>query len=238
MPSPSHLVRYQVVMKLTPTYSHEPVLRLKDASDRLQRTISRAIEVTNDAALLDALRVRWAATQSSTDGSANDAQEPATVSPHEKSSIPPDEHGPKEPTFATSQRLWNAAYDGLENNEAELVGSYVKVLEAVLCSEASKDPASDVASVAAELKDPSQRQAQMQKLVKEALAKIAKASKIANGAGDFVEAILSVKPMVDLAIQDMPQAAPAALPWAGVCIGLQVSLLFLNCLVSVLADIR
>jgi hypothetical protein len=225
------------MMKLTPTYSHGLVLRLKVASDRLQRTIYRAMDVTNDAALLDALRVQWAATRSSTDGSANDAQEPTTVSPHEKSSIPPDEHGPKEPTFGTSQRLWNAAYDSLENNEAELVGSYIKVLEAVLSSQASKDPASDVANFAAELKDPSQRQAHIQKLVKDGLAKTAKASSITNGVRDFVEAILSVKPVVDFATEDIPQAAPAALPWAGVCIGLQVSLLFLNCLVSVLADI-
>ncbi len=158
----------------------------------------------------------------STDGGANAAQEPATASPPEKSSKSV-EHGPQEPTFATSQRLWNAAYDSLEVDEKELVGSYVKTLETVLCFEASKDPASDIAKVVAELKDPSQRQIHMQRLVKEGQAKVAKASKITKGIGDFVEAILKVKPMVDLAIQGIPQAAPAALPWAGVCVGLQVS---------------
>ena len=125
--------------------------------------------------------------------------------------------------FATSKKLWNAAYDSLESDEAELVGSYVKVLETVLRSESSEGPALGSGGVAAELEDPSQRQIHMQKLVKEGQAKVAKASKITKGVGDFVEAILKVKPMVDLAIQGIPQAAPAALPWAGVCVGLQVS---------------
>lgn len=162
-------------------------------------------------------------TRDSTDKGDRNAQEPATASLHEKSSNPPDKHGPKEPTFDSSHKLWNAAYDDLEKDEAELVGSYVKVLERVLCSEASKDQASDVANVAAELKDPSQRQIHMQRLVKEGKAKVARASKITKAVGDFVGAILEVKPMVDLAIQGIPQAAPAALPWAGVCVGLQVS---------------
>lgn len=134
-------------------------------------------------------------------------------------SKPANDHGPKEPTFI-SQRLWDAAYDSLED-EGELVGSYVKTLETVLRFEASKDSASDV-TVAAELKDPSRRQIYMQKLVKEGQAKVAKTSKITRGVGDFVETMLKVKPMVDLAIQGIPQATPAALPWAGVCIGLQV----------------
>lgn len=108
---------------------------------------------------------------------------------HEKSSNLPDEHGPKAPTFDTSHKLWNAAYDDLEKDEAELVGSYLKVLERVLCSEASKDPALDVANVAAELKDPSQRQIYMQKLVKEGKAKVARASKITKAVGDFFGAI-------------------------------------------------
>lgn len=61
----------------------------------------------------------------------------------------------------------------------------------------------------------------MQQLVKEGQAKIAKASKITKAVGDFVDNVLNFKPMVDLAIQGTPQAA---LPWAGVCIGLQVRL--------------
>ncbi len=105
----------------------------------------------------------------------------------------------------------------------------MKTLETVLCCKASKEPASHVANITAEQKDPIQRQVHMQKLVKEGRARVVKASKITRGVGDFVEAILKVMPMVDGAIQGIPQAAPAALPWAGVCLGLQVSLYF--CLV-------
>jgi hypothetical protein len=162
-------------------------------------------------------------TRASTDGGASDAQEPATASPPEKSSKPADDHGPKKSTFSISQRLWNAAYDSLEDEEEELVGLYAKTLETVLRFEASGDPGSNVANVAAELKDPSRRQIYMQKLVNEGQAKVAKASKITKSVGDFVETILKVRPMVDLAIQSIPQAAPAALPWAGVCFCLQVS---------------
>jgi hypothetical protein len=99
----------------------------------------------------------------------------------------------------------------------------MKTLETVLRSEASKDPSSDFGNVAVELEDPSRRQIHMQKLVKEGQAKVRKASKITKGVGDFVDTVLKIKPMVDFTIQSIPQAAPAALPWAGVCIGLQVS---------------
>ena len=147
-------------------------------------------------------------TGASTLGGANDAQEPATASP------------------AISQRLWNEAYDRLKSDEEELVRSYAKTLKKILHPEASKDPASDVDNTTAELEDPSQRQIFMQKFVKEGREKLeaSKTSKFTKGVGDFTQAILNVKPMVDLAIQNIPQAAPAALPWAGVCIGLQVSL--------------
>ena len=126
------------------------------------------------------------------------------------------------PGLSTSQRFWNAAYDNLKKDDdtAELVRSYVKTLTKVL--EAEPEIASDV-DVTIELEDPTKRQTFMRKRVEEGRAKVAKASKITKGVGDFVEAILSVKPMVDLAIKNIPQAAPAALPWAGVCVGLQVS---------------
>lgn len=122
-----------------------------------------------------------------------------------------------------SQRLWNAAYDNLKKGDdtAELVGSYVKTLTKVLEAEHEIPSGTDVT---AELEDPAKRQMFMRKRVEKGRAKVAKASKITKGVGDFVEAILSVKPMADLAINNIPQAAPAALPWAGVCIGLQVSI--------------
>ncbi|KAL2142978.1 hypothetical protein VTI28DRAFT_500 [Corynascus sepedonium] len=40
--------------------------------------------------------------------------------------------------------------------------------------------------------------------------------------GQVADAILSAKRIVDPVLQNVPQAAPAALPWAGVCIGLEI----------------
>jgi hypothetical protein len=89
--------------------------------------------------------------------------------------------------------------------------------------------------VAAELEDPTKRQMFMRERVEKGRAKVAKASKISKRVGDFVDAALLVEPMVDAVIQNTPHAAPAALPWAGVCVGLQVSYR-LDRLASVSAD--
>ncbi|KAL2133700.1 hypothetical protein VTI74DRAFT_1876 [Chaetomium olivicolor] len=75
--------------------------------------------------------------------------------------------------------------------------------------------------MSAELKDPIQRQMRMRELVENGQAKISTPSKITKGVGDVAEFILSAKPMIDMAIQNIPQAA---LPWAGVCVGLQIIL--------------
>ena len=127
------------------------------------------------------------------------------------------------PVLSTSQRLWNDAYDSLENGNdtAELVKSYMKTLATVLKAEKAPDTSASRASdVSAAPKDPTERQMHMKKLVEEGQAKVSTASKITKGVGDVAQFILSAKGMIDLAIQNIPQAA---LPWAGVCVGLQVS---------------
>ncbi len=73
-----------------------------------------------------------------------------------------------------------------------------------------------------EPKGSAERQRYMRKLVEEGQAKVTTASKLTNGLGDVAHFVLSVKAMIDLAVQNIPQAA---LPWAGVCVGLQVSTL-------------
>jgi hypothetical protein len=126
------------------------------------------------------------------------------------------------PAFSTSQRLWNAAYDKLNEDKdtAELVRSYVKTLKKVLMPNIPKTFASGAGDISAELEDPAKRQKYMEDLVKEGQSKVATASKITKGVGDVAQFVLSAKGMIDAAIQNIPQAA---LPWAGVCIGLQVS---------------
>lgn len=94
--------------------------------------------------------------------------------------------------------------------------SYVKTLETVLGT--NPGVAADI--ISAELHNPTKRQMRMRRLVEEGQAKISRASNITNGVGDVAGFVLSVKGLIDLAVQSVPQAA---LPWAGVCVGLQVS---------------
>jgi len=77
----------------------------------------------------------------------------------------------------------------------------------------------------------------MKKLVEEGRAKVFTASKITKEVSDVAQFILSTKGMIDLAIQNIPQAA---LSWAGVCVELQVSThpSCFSCLISVLTDTR
>ncbi|KAK0650005.1 WD40-repeat-containing domain protein [Cercophora newfieldiana] len=136
------------------------------------------------------------------------------------------------PDLSTSQRLWDAAYNSLSEDKdtAKLVESYMETLDKVL-GDRTREPAIDVLTT---LKDPSQRQAHMRKLVEEGQANISTLSKITQGVGDAVQFVLSAKAMVDLAIQNIPQAA---LPWAGVCIGLQILLNPVQAIESNLAGI-
>lgn len=119
------------------------------------------------------------------------------------------------PRLPTSQRLWNTAYDSLESGDdsAKLVRAYINILRTVLATEAAAD-------ADASTEDPAERQRYMRKLVQDGQVKVAAAAKITKGLGDVAQFVLSAKGMIDLAIQNIPQAA---LPWAGVCVGLQVS---------------
>ena len=73
-----------------------------------------------------------------------------------------------------------------------------------------------------ELGDRTQRQSHLKTLVENGKAKFERSAKITRAVGSFAETLLSTKPLVDLVLQSTPQAAPAALPWAGVCFGLEV----------------
>ncbi|KAK0751648.1 hypothetical protein B0T18DRAFT_403036 [Schizothecium vesticola] len=100
-----------------------------------------------------------------------------------------------------------------------LFGLYLKILEEVLGGETSDPSAADIS---AKLKDPTTRQMHMRELVQRGQEKISRASKITARVGKFTDAILASKGIVDLVLQSVPQAAPAELVWARVCLGLQM----------------
>ncbi|KAI0429169.1 hypothetical protein F5Y09DRAFT_342997 [Xylaria sp. FL1042] len=78
--------------------------------------------------------------------------------------------------LSKSEKIWNRAYDVLEANQPDLVGS------------------------------------------RENIKRLQDIHKV----GEIADFILSLKGIVGSVIQSVPQAAPAALPWAGVCFGLEI----------------
>ncbi|RYP41354.1 hypothetical protein DL768_010511 [Monosporascus sp. mg162] len=125
------------------------------------------------------------------------SQTPPPTLPVEPQPKPAVTESTKHPTFtlSASQRLWNAAYNSLEVEDAKLIGSYIKTLEKVLGGGTDKPSATDFS---AKLKDPTARQMHMKKLVQKGQEKISKASRITTGVGEVADFILSAKEMVDL----------------------------------------
>ncbi|KAL6805892.1 WD40 repeat-like protein [Trichoderma sp. SZMC 28012] len=116
-----------------------------------------------------------------------------------------------------SQDLWNAAYESLaeDKDTVKLVRAYVTILATVLKTTLPE------AEVLTHVSDRTKRQDFMRKLVEEGQARlsVSTTSNVLNGVGAVAEFIDSVKGLVDAAVGNIPQAA---LPWAGVCIGLQI----------------
>ncbi|PWI63943.1 hypothetical protein PCL_02564 [Purpureocillium lilacinum] len=134
--------------------------------------------------------------------------------------VPPQTESGEQQACATrtSQRVWNSAYDSLkeDGNTATLVKLYVRTLNKV------SGPGNDADNgIAAGLDDPDTRQHVMKKFVEAGQAKIATSSRLTKGVGNVAEFIQRIKPIIDTAIANTSQAA---LPWAGVCVGLQILL--------------
>jgi hypothetical protein len=128
-----------------------------------------------------------------------------------------------------SQEIWNRAFDDiLVSTETEdLVKAYVHALRVYMDDgktdggkEASSEKTSE-AEILAVLNDRSKRQAFMANVLTVGQKRIETAQKVSGVIGTISDAILSTKPIVDLVVS-IPAAAPAAIPWAGACIGLQV----------------
>lgn len=142
-----------------------------------------------------------------------------------------------------SVELWNTAYDQLETDEAtaEIATAYRETLAELLTKGeldmrrnatspvgASTDTSVDNVAVQdairadklGQLKDWERRSELLTRFVMDGQDKI-KLTTASQRVGTIAEGILKAQPLVNIALQ-VPHAAPAALPWAGVLIGLQI----------------
>lgn len=116
-------------------------------------------------------------------------------------------------------RLWNAAYDTVKEADQKLIDTYERILSSKLKEiELGTNTESTATNNVAQ--DGDVRWAQMQTLAKHGLEQTEKAASIADKTTQGLQVISTVKGVVNSALQSVPQAAIA---WASVCLGLEVS---------------
>lgn len=89
-----------------------------------------------------------------------------------------------------------------------------------MANRGSGTSASEPDDILAEVKDPNKRQKHMEYLVEEGQIKIAATSRTIENVDIVMKYTKKAKGIIDAAIGNIPQAA---LPWAAICLGLQVS---------------
>jgi transposase-like protein len=136
----------------------------------------------------------------------------------QKPSNTPEEKG--SPDLSISQILWNRAYDELAKDKgtSDIVENYMRIIPKAIDPDGDFNEAvSD--DIMRDMNDPIRRQAILKDSIKAGQARIARVQKATNVVGGVVELINRFKGVIDVAVKANPQVA---LPWAGVCIGLQV----------------
>ena len=119
-----------------------------------------------------------------------------------------------------AEAIWHDAFDDIVATDEKLVKHYLRALEAY--STPTGTQPSDAADIQAGLNDRARRQQVLERLVQTGKSRMEAPEKFSRYVGTPANAVLKAKPIVDI-VTTIPHAAPAALPWAGVCVGLKVS---------------
>lgn len=125
-----------------------------------------------------------------------------------------------EASITPPERIWNEAYDGLKAEEPKLVQAYEKILSLKLTGDptVSMDQVSEKNVIQEE--NVSIRRAQMYQLIDNGVNKTMQEANIKGNIGIAMQVVNATKKLIGDTIKDIPQAA---LPWAIVCVSLEVS---------------
>lgn len=129
--------------------------------------------------------------------------------------------------------LWNKAYDGRKDKEAELVEAYEKLLSRELGQETQVDSPADNSINLIRSKNSEARKLQMEQIVRYGLKKTEREASVKSGIEEKTRVLSSMKDLISQAVKSSPEAS---LAWTGVCFCMQVSFygllfyVFDNCL--------
>ncbi|KAJ3488446.1 hypothetical protein NLG97_g6197 [Lecanicillium saksenae] len=118
---------------------------------------------------------------------------------------------------ALQVRLWNGAYDALKQSDPKLVDAFERILTARL-KEIQGTPTDDVSDN--NISDRAEtRCEQMRIVIQDGLDRSEKSAALSEKTAQSLQLFASVKSVIAAGLRSVPQAA---VPWACVCIGLEV----------------
>jgi hypothetical protein len=135
---------------------------------------------------------------------------------NEAATVSPPSPGPENAVRSVPERLWNKAYDILEEKEPEIVKSYQEILQLVQ-HEWTDATAPEELQALEHCKTVKSRQ--MWRLVYSGLEKSKRQAKLKESVSNIIETIDNLKGVVDKAVK---YSSEAAIAWAGVTLGLEV----------------
>ncbi|KAF2813542.1 uncharacterized protein BDZ99DRAFT_381439, partial [Mytilinidion resinicola] len=115
--------------------------------------------------------------------------------------------------------LWNQAYDKVKTKEPALVDAYERILSRKLNNDEASLTALEPPKNEMEQENPEKRRSQMMQLIRAGLDKTEREAAIKQGIDDGMQAVHSVRGIIDKAVKAAPEAA---LAWVGVCFVLEI----------------